>query len=80
MQVASASTLIQMAAPYRERGIIVGPSQRAAHTMGDQLQGPRIRPRRFSSRRAQLLGLWQDHHFDQALRDGTVPGMEMASV
>lgn len=80
MQVASASTLIQMAAPYRDRGIIVGPSANAAHTMGANLQGPQIRPRRFSSKRAQMLGLWNDHHFDQAIRDGALPGMEIQSA
>lgn len=77
MQVSSASTLIQMAAPYRDRGIVVGAAPNTR--MGSQLQGPQIRPRRFSSRRAQMLGLFQDHHYDQALRDGTLPGLEVAS-
>lgn len=74
MQVASASTLIQMAAPYRGRGINVS-SQVAG--MGDDLRGPQIRPRRFSSKRAALLGLWNDHHIDQAIRDGSIPGLEI---
>lgn len=74
MQVASASTLLTMARPYMNRGITVGTQVQG---MGDQLQGPRIRPRTFSSRRAQMLGLLDDHHFDQAIREGSIPGMEM---
>lgn len=78
MQVASASTLIQMAAPYQHRGISVKADPRAAHAMGADLM-PGIKPRRFSSKRAQMLGLYQDHHFDQAIREGTLPGMEVAN-
>lgn len=76
MQVASASTLLSMAAPYMDRGIMVKADPRAAHAMGADLM-PRVRPRRFSSKRAQMLGLWNQHHFDQAIREGTLPGLEI---
>ena len=74
MQVASASTLITMARPYFNRGIRVGTQVQG---MGDQLQGPRIRPRSFSSRRAQMLGLLDNQVFQEQVREGTIPGMEM---
>lgn len=76
-QMASASTLLSMAAPYRNRGITVGPMQGLEESMGSDLRGPRIRPRRYSSQRARYLGLWNNHYMDQHLREGTVPGMEM---
>lgn len=69
LQKASTAALLDLADKHRKDGFIVRPF-RMEDPDGD-LSGPEIKPRRFTSKKKAM------EMIDNALRDGTVPGMEI---